>query len=144
MLSLKQPVSTHEDSLVSITNHMLSHRSTCSSKINGCYVKRIEVSCQEFKKICSREGCSVTYDPYSYVRYLTVPGRSHEFVPSARKCDSNAVYLDASQVLKESSPRGSHSIIANRRDYYLRVCRVRHELETVLQLSHKQSFNGSI
>ena len=107
-------------------------------------LKRIEVSCREFKKICSREGCSVTYDPYSYVKYLTVPGRSHEFVPSARKCDSNAVYLDAFQVLKEPSPRGSHSIIANRRDYHLRVCRVRHQLETVLQLSHIQSFNGSI
>ena len=39
MLSSKQPVSTYEDSLPSITNHMLSHRSTCSWRINGCYVQ---------------------------------------------------------------------------------------------------------
>ena len=35
ILSLKQPVSTHEDFLLSITNHMLSDRSKYSSKING-------------------------------------------------------------------------------------------------------------
>ena len=42
MLSSKQPVSAHEDSLLRITNHMLSHRSTYLSNINGGYVQVLE------------------------------------------------------------------------------------------------------
>ena len=39
MISSKQSVSSHRDSLLSITNHMLSHRSIYCRKINGFYMQ---------------------------------------------------------------------------------------------------------
>ena len=42
LLSSKQPVSTHKDSLLTIMNHMPAHRSRCLSKINGYYVQLLE------------------------------------------------------------------------------------------------------
>ena len=59
MLSSKQPVSTHEDSLFSITNYMILHRSTCLSEINGCYMQLLEtkqVSWQEFAENLQPRG----------------------------------------------------------------------------------------
>ena len=42
MLSPKQPLPTNKDSLFIIMNRMPTHRSTWSSKINGCYVQVLE------------------------------------------------------------------------------------------------------
>ena len=39
MLSSKQPVSTHEEPLFTVTNHMPAYRSAYSSKNKGCYVQ---------------------------------------------------------------------------------------------------------
>ena len=70
ILSSKQPVSAHKDSLLSITNHMLSHGSTCLSKINGCFMpvleKNISILPGVRGKLAAAWRSFMTYDSYSY------------------------------------------------------------------------------
>ena len=78
MLSSKLPVSAHEDSLSLASritcSHMEAHVHRNSMDVVCKCLKTIQLSYQQLAETCSRVGCSMTYDLYSYIRLILWEG----------------------------------------------------------------------